>query len=119
MDDWAVLVDLSVVGNPNWSGKSEFGIVRRGEVPLRFSRMVSRVALWRVEVGIDHWHEDEFPDVAFFADNTWQRETDASEGDLLSQAWLYWNEARPRTARFVSELHAKIVGSQRTQGGNA
>lgn len=116
--DWSLLLDLSVEDEAEPSGQTEVGIARKWEFPPRLARLLGRMGGPRSwQVAPNHWQEVEFPEVAFFADTIWRKEAPDSQS-LLEAAWRYWDDALPRTARFVAELRGNVLG-QETEGDPA
>lgn len=109
--DWALLLDLDVVGPPSSKGQVELGVVRSSELPLRLSRLAGRAP------GMQHleqreWKPTEFKDVSLFADSDLVCPAESGrEEDFLDDACAFWSASRTQVGRLVEELSSKLANN--------
>ncbi len=110
--DWAVLADLRTSGPHQATGRVEYGIVGKEEVPLRLAKLGGR------DPGMGHlgsrdWDMAEFKDVSLFADSDLRRDAAEDQQELfLGDAHTFWGASREQIGRLVDEWHSRLVSSQ-------
>ncbi|MGA9313277.1 MAG: hypothetical protein WBV77_01480 [Solirubrobacteraceae bacterium] len=109
--DWAVLADLRTSGLQPATGKVEWGIVSKEEVPLRLAKLGGR------DPGMEHlgsreWDTAEFKDVSLFADSDLRHDAADDQEPFLGDARTFWGTSREQIGRLVDEWRSRLVENQ-------
>jgi len=110
LGDWALLSDIHAPGPPVSSGMTEFGIVKREEVPHRLVRLIGR-GPGMMHIGERVWDPETFKDVSLYADSdlTCPAQPGREEA-FLDDAAQFWTTSRGQMTRLVEGLGTKLVG---------
>lgn len=113
--DWAIMADLKLDELPDVVGQTEFGIIRRNEIPDRLGRSVSRISYADPPtVDANVWDSEDAPDVGIFADTTFllrlpttKSETSGAFDDVREFAQI----CRERGTTLVEALKSQLDGT--------
>jgi hypothetical protein len=110
--DWAITADLSVAGTPDVTAQTEFGIVRREEIPGRLQRLVGRMSriagAARPGANLDM---SAFADVSLFADSMWNTSYKGEES-FCDAALQFLKASRTRADGVVEGLYVALTNGE-------
>lgn len=109
--DWAILVDLSLNGDPAAEGQLEFGVVTREEAPRRLSGVIrGRVQRGETYPGVPD-DPAAYPEVGLFT-NFWMGRNMRTGTAFLQEAREFWGYARQEADKLVGSLQAMFIGAE-------